>query len=228
MDKVPGPKSIGVIMDGNRRWAKEHGLPTLEGHRKGLEKIYEVASWAQEAGIGEVVMYAFSTENWNRSPEEVGYLMDLFTEAFGEQLPKLREKGVRLRFIGDRSRASDELQRIMKGAEIETSGGTEGTLIVAFSYGGRAEILAAVNALLSEGAKEVDESAFAEAMWSAGMHDPDIVIRTGGDRRLSNFLPWQTVYSELFFIDTKWPSFSKEEFFGIISDFSSRERRRGR
>lgn len=223
-----GPRSVGVIMDGNRRWAKERNLPTFDGHKKGLEKLYELAEWMEGAGIEEVILYAFSTENWNRAPEEVSYLMGLFEHAFKKELSRFVEKGVRLRFIGSRERVSSHLQRIMNEAEEKTRTGEKGTLVIAFSYGGRAEIVSAVNRLLKEGKTIVDEAGFKEVMWSADLLDPDLIIRTGGEQRLSNFLPWQSVYSELFFTNTKWPDFSKEEFNRVLADFRERERRHGK
>ncbi len=215
-------------MDGNRRWAKGHNLPTLEGHRAGAEKIHDLVTWAGSAGIEEVIVYAFSTENWNRSKEEVGYLMALAEHLFKNEVGRFIEAGVRLRFIGDFSLASEEIQKVISEAEEKTRGGTKGTLAFAFSYGGRPEILAAVNRLLKEGKESVDEKSFSNALWSAGLLDPDLILRTGGDQRLSNFLPWQSVYSELFFTDTKWPDLSKEEFDGVLSEFAERERRHGR
>lgn len=226
MDK--GPRSIGVIMDGNRRWAKSRGLPTLEGHKAGAEKIFELADWAHAAGVEEVILYTFSTENWQRAEEEVGYLMRLAEHLFTEELGRFEKAGVRVRFIGDLSRASDRIQSVMKEAEARTKDGTNGTIVFAFSYGGRPEILAAVNRLLSEGKGSVDEEGFKDAMWSAGLLDPDLILRTGGDHRLSNFLPWQSVYSELFFLDTMWPDLSKEEFDGVLAAFRERERRHGK
>ncbi len=223
-----GPTSIGVIMDGNRRWAKEQGLPTLEGHRAGLEKVKDLMDWAREAGIKEVILYAFSTENWNRAPEEVSYLMDLFEHAFTTWLKEIQKDGGRIRFIGQRARFSERMQKLMNDAEEQTKDGTTGTLAIALSYGGRAEILDAVNTLLEEGREVVTEEELREVMWSRGLADPDLIIRTSGEKRLSNFLTWQGVYSELFFTDTKWPGFSKEEFDAIITEYSSRERRHGK
>ena len=224
-----GPRSVGIIMDGNRRWAKERGLPTFDGHLKGLEKLYEIAEWAEEdTSVEEVTLYAFSTENWNRDPAEVNYLIELLERAFKKDLARFVKIGVRLRFIGSRERVSAHLQGILNEAEEKTRDGTKGTLVIAFSYGGRAEIISAVNKLLMEGKTEVDEAAFKDAMWSAGLLDPDLIIRTGGEQRLSNFLTWQSVYSELFFTDTKWPDFSWEEFSRIIDDFKTRERRHGK
>ncbi len=221
------PHAIGIIMDGNRRWAKERGLPTLEGHRKGSEKIRDVCRWAYGAGVKEVILYAFSTENWNRSPEEVSYLLDLFEEALPPLLKDIRKEGGRIRFIGERERFPEKLQGTMRALEEESADGTRGTLAIALSYGGRSEILAAVNALLARRARVADEASLKEAMWSAGLRDPDLIIRTGGEQRLSNFLTWQSAYSELFFTETKWPDFSKEEFDVILEAYGARERRHG-
>ncbi len=215
-------------MDGNRRWAKERGLPTLEGHRKGFERIQDLISWCRDTSIEEVVLYAFSTENWNRSPEEVEYLMDIFEHSFSNTLAQIAENGIRVRFMGQLERFSAGLQQKMQKLQTESSTGTAGTLTVALSYGGRPEILAAVNKLLQEGKETVDEEGFSDALWSAGLRDPDLILRTGGERRLSNFLPWQSVYSELFFTDTKWPDFSKEEFNAVLAEYAERERRHGK
>ncbi len=214
-------------MDGNRRWARERGLASLEGHTAGLEKIGELLSWVRARGIKEVTLYAFSTENWNRSPEEVAYLMKLFNYAFDSNFKKFIQGGGRVRFIGDRARMPEKLQTRMRESEEESKENTEGTLVVALSYGGRAEILAGVNALLQSGVERVDESDFGASLWSAGLLDPDLIIRTGGDMRLSNFLTWQSVYSELFFTATKWPDFSEGEFDSILAEYASRERRLG-
>lgn len=215
-------------MDGNRRWAKENNLPQLEGHRRGFEKLKELGEWAEKNNIREVILYAFSTENWNRSPEEVSYLMKLFQEAF-EKLPaEVAERDLRVRFIGQRERLPASLQEQMKETEEKTKEGKRGTLTIAVSYGGRAEIVAATNALLADGVQEVDEEGFRKAMWSADIAYPDLIIRTGGDKRLSNFLPWQSVYSELFFTDTKWPAFTTQELDSILAEYATRERRLGK
>ncbi len=223
-----GPKAIGIIMDGNRRWAKARRLPTFEGHAKGIQKIVDVMNWAQVRGVVQVTIYAFSTENWNRSPEEVSYLMELFGKFFAEHLSELSEKGVCVRFIGDRTLAPEDIQEILKETEEKTAGGTKGTLVIAFSYGGRPEILAAVNELLEKGRQNVTKEEFEEALWTAGLLDPDLIIRTGGDQRLSNFLPWQSVYSELFFTETMWPDFSEPELEKIFQEYATRERRHGK
>ncbi len=214
-------------MDGNRRWAKEQGLPSLEGHRRGLDKVKDLVSWVQEAGIKELILYAFSTENWNRSPEEVNYLMNLFEMTFGKDVDDIVKKGARVKFIGQRERLPVSLQKKMDEVEVRTKEGTKGTLIIALSYGGRAEILRGVNTLLAQKVEQVDEASFRQALWGGEFSDPDLIIRTGGDKRLSNFLTWQSVYSELFFTDTKWPAFEKAEFDSILAEYSLREQRRG-
>lgn len=225
---MTNPHTIGIIMDGNRRWARERGLSTREGHERGFDKISEVMAWAEAAGVKEVILYAFSTENWNRSPEEVEYLLKLFSHALTEGLTSLIERGVRVRFIGDRTRFSSEFQTKMVEVEERSQAGTGGTLAVALSYGGRAEILHAVQTLIADGVQEVSEEVFASALWSAGLTDPDIIIRTGGESRLSNFLTWQSVYSELFFLPVYWPDFSKEDFDGVLAEYAAREKRHGR
>ena len=226
--EIQGPKSIGVIIDGNRRWAKEHGLTTYEGHRAGLEKIKDIMLWAEEAQVSEVTIYAFSTENWNRKKEEVEDYMKLVSFAFDTWIEEVIEKDIKICIIGERHRFSEDIQKRFNATELRTKNGKKGTLILALSYGGRAEILAATNALLTKGKKEVTQEEFRKAMWSADFLDPDLIIRTGGEKRLSNFLTWQSVYSELYFTDTKWPAFSKEEFDSILADFASRERRHGK
>lgn len=223
------PVCIGIIMDGNRRWAKEKGLPTYDGHAKGYGKLQEVVKWVREAGVSHIVVYAFSTENWNRSKEEVGYLMSLFRIMFQNDLKRMINDRVRVCFVGDKSRFDIDMQKMMEEVESAT-GEKEGyniTLHLAMSYGGRGEIIAAARAMQKEGS-EVTEESFAKRLWSYPMPDPDIIIRTGGEKRLSGFLAWQSVYSELFFVDSFWPAFTKEEFDAILAEFSLRERRRGK
>jgi undecaprenyl diphosphate synthase len=213
-------------MDGNRRWAKTHSLPTLEGHRKGYEKLKEVLEWAKEAGITNVMVWGFSTENWNRSKEEVDYLMNIFRTLLPNDAAELKRRGVRLKIIGQRERFAPDIQKAMTEAEQTASTGDH-TFWLGLSYGGRAEILDTTNRLIAKG-KPVTEEEFSNALWTSGMPDPDVVVRTGGDQRLSGFLPWQGVYSELFFVTKHWPDFSKEEFQKILADFQSRDRRHGK
>jgi len=223
------PQSIGIIMDGNRRFAKAHGLPQVEGHRLGYSKLKEVATWCQEVGIKFLTVYAFSTENWNRSKDEVSYLVDLFKTVLFSEAEKIQKEHGAIRFIGEFSRFSKEM--VAKIKELESNNPTEPnlTLVVALSYGGRLEILTAINKLIEKGSSgSVTEEYFSKLLWSTGIPDPDLIIRVGGEKRLSNFLTWQSVYSELFFTDTNWPAFTKEEFLTILDEFSKRDRRMGK
>ncbi|MDP2655383.1 MAG: polyprenyl diphosphate synthase [bacterium] len=217
---------VGIIMDGNRRWAKEKGLPKLEGHRRGADKLKDTVRFAREHKIKHLAVYAFSTENWNREPAEVSYLMDLFRELIRKELKKMGEEGVRVRFAGQRERFSPDLQEAMNATEKETEKNDGITLWCCLSYGGRAEIVAAASTVAKEG--EVTEETLSQNLWTAEMPEPDIIIRTGGEKRLSGFLTWQSVYSELFFTDTLWPDFTEEEFDAILAEFATRERRRGK
>jgi len=221
------PACIGIIMDGNRRWAKQRRLPLVEGHRRGYKKLKDVLSWCNDAGIRHVVVYAFSTENWNRAPDEIEYLLDLAREIAAE-LTKLEKEGVAVRFIGDLARFPDDLQKIMEDTNARACADAAHHLWVAASYGGRAEIVNAVNTVLRQGGSHVDEEAVGHALWSFGMPDPDLIIRTGGEQRLSNFMTWGSVYSELFFVETPWPDFTKEQFTGMLEAYVQRERRHGR
>lgn len=221
-------KTIGIIMDGNRRWAKAEGLSAPDGHKKGGEKLKEVIRWTKElAAADNLVFYALSTENWKRDPLEVNALLELLKDYLSD-LTEVKEEKIRLRMIGERERFPKDIQELMEKAEAETAAGTAGTVLIALSYGGRSEILNAVNALLASGTKSVDEHSFGNALWTTGIPDPDIIIRTGGARRLSNFLPWQSVYSEFFFIDSFWPAFTKEEYQGILTEFVDRKRNFGK
>ncbi len=219
---------IGIIMDGNRRWAKEHNKPSFEGHRVGYDTLTKVVGWAREAKIPHVVVYAFSTENWRRTEDEVGYLMKLFRFVVENEVERMVAERVRVCFVGERERFPEDIQKGMAHIETVTAKEYDITLHIAVSYGGRAEILAVTNKLLAEGAKNVSEQDFSVQLWSHPMPDPDMIIRTGGDMRLSGFLAWQSVYSELFFIPTLWPDFSRAEFDNILAEFHSRERRRGK
>lgn len=213
-------------MDGNRRWAKEKNLNTLEGHQKGLEVFLECIKWTRDSEIPHAIFYAFSTENWKRSEEEVSYLMDLFAGLLKKLEEKVEEEGVRVRMVGRRKDFSIELQQQIKTLEEKSSQYTGTTIWVALSYGGRAEIIDAVNRSVALGEK-VDESSFEKLLWTAGMPDPDMVVRTSGEERLSNFLPWQAVYSEFYFIKKHWPALTKDDFKDILCEYEKRERRKG-
>jgi undecaprenyl diphosphate synthase len=225
------PNSVGVIIDGNRRWAKARGLPTVDGHTAGKDRLKECTLWAKEAGIKTVIVYAFSTENWKRAEEEVSYLFELIRLVFSQEKKFWNENQIRVRFIGQVDRLPKDLQQCLKDIEEETKNYDSITFVIALSYGGRAEIVDAAKrfALLPVEAREVaDEEVFKEYLWTHGVTDPDLIVRTGGEKRLSNFLLWQMAYSELFFSDTLWPDFSKEEFLKILEEYSERDRRHGK
>ena len=221
------PTCIGIILDGNRRWAKERGLPTLVGHKQGFDNLIEAAKWVRDAGVKHLAVYAFSTENWNRSSDEVSYLMELFKEMAGAHMRSLVEEGTRVCFAGERERFSPELQEIMRETEETSKNNTRLTVWVCLSYGGRTEIIRAAQTLQEKGEKITEES-LRGAMWTAEMPDPDIVIRTSGEKRLSGFLTWQSVYSELFFLDVYWPAFSKDDLTAVLNEYAERERRHGK
>lgn len=221
------PACIGIIIDGNRRWATERGLSTYEGHLQGSRRIKDVVLWAKEAGITNLIIYTFSTENWKRSEEEKKYLFDILADAIDTYVQELAPHGVRIRCIGQRERFSKVFQEKIHDAEVLTQQHTACTVTFALSYGGRAEITQAVNTLLVGDKREVTEEDITKVMWTSGIPDPDIIIRTGGEKRLSGFLPWQSVYAELFFVDEYWPAFSKETFTAILSEYGKRERRQG-
>lgn len=226
------PKSIGVIMDGNRRWAKEQGLPTTKGHERGYKRVKDLVQWAKEFNIETVYLYAFSTENWNREKKEVGYLMNLFSKAFNQDSKTLIKEKVRVKFAGQTERFSPIIRSGIKSLEKITKNFSGPTLVFCLSYGGRTEILTALKKITrTKTPAEIDkftEEDFSRFLWTAGLPDPELVIRTSDERRTSNFLPWQTAYSEWFFTKTYWPAFTKDEFENILKDFSKREIRRGR
>jgi undecaprenyl diphosphate synthase len=214
-------------MDGNRRWAKEQGLPTLEGHTQGHVVFQDCVRWAKEVGIAHVVFYAFSTENWQRSESEVAYLLDLFSRMLTKLSTDVQEEKAQIRFIGHRSDFSQALQQLMQDVEQESAQYTGTTIWVALSYGGRVELVEAVNRAIVLG-QPVTEESFAQLLWTAELPDPDMIIRTGGEQRLSNFLTWKSVYSELYFIEKHWPALTRDDFDDILVAYESRQRRRGK
>lgn len=222
------PNCVGLILDGNRRWAKENGLPKLEGHRVGLlETLRKTVRFVHARGIKHLAVFMFSTENWNREAGEVAYLMDLFRESIQKEMKELQEENVQIRFAGQRERFAHDLQEAMDTIERDTAHNTGITLWACLSYGGRAEIVHAANEAVKAGLPITEES-LAAHLWTAGMPDPDIIIRTSGEERLSGFLTWQSVYSELFFTNTKWPDFSEQEFDALLAEYADRERRHGK
>ncbi len=222
------PKCIGVILDGNRRWARENGLPDFEGHRRGYTTLKAFLGWARGVGVENVIVYAFSTENWHRAEEEVIGLFGLFRAVFEDILSEALHEETRLYFLGDIERLPEDIQKSITRAEDETNHFQTRRLGVALSYGGRAEILAAIKKMAPDDIGGMTEEKFSQLLYTRDFPDPDMIIRTSGEQRLSNFLPWQSVYSELFFTPTCWPAFTKEEFYTILGTFSQRKRRRGK
>jgi undecaprenyl diphosphate synthase len=213
---------VAIITDGNGRWAQARGLPVVEGHRAGADTVKARLRDAAQLGIRELTVYSFSTENWSRPAEEVTALMRMFSERILGETPELNAEGVRMRFIGRRERVSRALLEQMDWAEAETSANDRITLFVAFNYGGRAEILDAAQRYEGGG-----EDAFRRLLYAPEMHDPDLIIRTSGEQRMSNYLLWQSAYSELVFADDLWPDFSREAFEAALGEFERRRRRFG-
>ena len=224
---------VAIIMDGNGRWATNRGWPRLVGHRKGAERVKQIVRAAPEIGIQWLTIYAFSTENWKRSTEEVLGLMSIFARYIEREADRLAADGVRMRFIGDRSKLDAKLQRLMTGIEARTANLTRLNLTVAINYGGRDEIARTIRALAAEAAAgRIDPDQITDAMISRhldtkGLPDPDLVIRTSGETRTSNFLPWQAAYAEYEFTETLWPDFTIDELVGILARFGHRDRRFG-
>jgi undecaprenyl diphosphate synthase len=222
-------RSVAIIMDGNGRWADRRGLPVAEGHRAGTKALRRTVEAAIDLGIESLTVYAFSTENWTRPSDEVDSLMELFHETIDRELPDLCKQGVRTRFIGRRDRAPDELRRRMVELEAETERNTKLDLWIAFDYGGRAEIVEAARRLVADGVSPdaVDEEALGRRLYSPELPDPDLLIRTSGELRVSNFLLWQLAYAELVFVDTLWPDFGDEDLRTALEHYASRRRRFG-
>ena len=227
------PKHVSIIMDGNNRWATKKGLPGVSGHEQGVKKARLAIELAIQNKIETLTLFAFSSENWNRSQEEVDLLMKLLSKALKEEVPSLIDNRVSLKFIGDLSKFSNELQDEMKDSEFQTHQEKQNRqldLLIAASYGGRWEILETVNKLRSLGLDEnkaIDEELFSSHTTLSGFSDPDLCIRTGGEKRISNFLLWHLAYTELFFTDILWPDFDQEEFDKALEDYSIRKRNFG-
>lgn len=213
---------VAIITDGNGRWAKAHGLSVNEGHSAGADTVKARLRDAAELGVLELTVYSFSTENWSRSADEVEGLMRMFAKRISNETPELHQEGVRMRFIGRREGLATDLVERMAWAEALTQANTRITLFVAFNYGGRAEILDAARTF--EGGDEQD---FRKLLYAPEMHDPDLIVRTSGERRLSNYLLWQSAYSELVFRDELWPDFSRAALEECLAEFSERRRRFG-
>jgi len=233
LDKNKIPKHVGIIMDGNRRWAKKQGLAVIAGHAYAVDKVVEqLIEHAGDLGIQYLTLWAFSTENWNRDSEEVSGLMNLFRKALMTKVEKFIAKGARLKMIGDMSKFSPDIQAGMKKAEVNSAKNTKITVTFALNYGGRDEIIRAINKLqssehfLTQGS-ELGVGELEKYLDTAGMSDPDLIIRTGGEQRTSGFLMWSGAYSELYFTDKLFPEFDNNEFDKAIEEYQGRERRYG-
>ncbi|HEX3882528.1 MAG TPA: isoprenyl transferase [Stellaceae bacterium] len=232
---VPGgtPRHIAIIMDGNGRWATARGLPRVIGHRNGAEAVRRTITAATELGIPYLTLFGFSSENWKRSPREIDDLMGLLRHYLRGEIAELHRNGVRIRIIGDRARLAPDIVTLIDNAETLTRDNTGVNLTVALSYGGRAEIVAAAQAIARKAAagkldpEAVDEATIERHLFTAGLPDPDLLIRTSGEQRISNFLLWQCAYAELVFIKTLWPDFGRADLEQAIADFGCRERRYG-
>jgi undecaprenyl diphosphate synthase len=219
-------RSVAIIMDGNARWARKRSLPIAAGHRAGTKALRRTVEAAIDLRVESLAVYAFSTENWTRPPDEVELLMEIFTETIERELPDLVRQGVRTRFIGRRDRAPEALRQRMAALERETEHNRHLNLWIAFDYGGRAELVAAANRAVAAGV-ELDEETFASYLDAPEMPDPDLLIRTSGELRISNFLLWQLAYAELVFVETLWPDFGEEQLRAALEDYASRRRRFG-
>ena len=223
------PRHIGIIMDGNGRWARQRHLPRVAGHRAGVRTIRPVMEACDQAGVHILTLYAFSTENWSRPRTEVSALMQLFGETIDREVDELDQNGVQIRVLGDRSRLSGRLRDKVAGAEARTDRNTDAILNVAINYGGRGEIVAAVRELAAAGfdLSQLDEETLSRALYTSGLPDPDLIIRTAGEMRISNFLLWQISYAELWVTDLCWPDFNRATLHQALHDFAGRERRFG-
>jgi undecaprenyl diphosphate synthase len=221
------PEHIAIIMDGNGRWAKKRRLPRLAGHRQGAENVTNIVKAAHDAGVRYLTLYTFSTENWRRPKTEVNSLMDLFEQVLSKKLPELMENNVKLNIIGDMSAVRKSTSKKFDDALSKTAKNTGLILTIALNYSGRNEIVRAIKRLMADGLKEVDEDAIRRYLDTSTMPDPELLIRTSGEVRVSNFLLWQIAYSEIYFTDVLWPDFEREHLYEAIGDFQRRERRFG-
>lgn len=228
------PQHIAIIMDGNNRYAKAHRLPSGAGHIKGKDRLDDIVAFCAKSGVKVLTVFAFSSENWARPPDEVSLLMSLLGQSIDEQMPRLFESHIRLRFIGERATLSKTLQQKMADAERQTAHFDTMTLVIAISYGGKWDIVQSAKSLMYKvkngelSIDDINEDTFDSQMSLGGLPAVDMLIRTGGDCRISNFLLWQTAYSELFFTDTLWPEFTPDELLAMINEFGGRERRFGK
>jgi len=224
----PKIEHLGIIMDGNRRWAKARRLLSFEGHRAGYNKIEEVLNWCNDAGIKILTLFVFSTENWKRSKEEVDFLMKILYRAFTKDVKKLHQHNVCVRVIGRKEGMPEKVKKAMLEAEALTKNNAASVLNLAINYGGRSELIDAFNKIAKNPSQKITEDLISKNTYTAGLPDPDLIIRTSGEYRLSGFLTWQSAYSELHFTKHHWPEFSKKDFDGALADFADRQRRFGK
>jgi undecaprenyl diphosphate synthase len=229
VSQLPPPEHVAIIMDGNSRWARERLLPRVMGHKAGIETIRRVAEAADRRGIRVLTLYAFSTENWSRPPEEVDALMNLFSETIRREVDELAKRGIELRFSGRLAQLSAALQDQIRQANERTRISAKAILNIAINYGGRQEIIDAISEMAREGVdlSQLEESTFANHLYTRGLPDPDLVIRTAGEMRLSNFLLWQAAYSEFYSTQTLWPDFGEADFDEALASYQRRIRRFG-
>ncbi|MCB1959881.1 MAG: di-trans,poly-cis-decaprenylcistransferase [Rhodocyclaceae bacterium] len=230
-ERASVPRHLAIIMDGNGRWARKRFLPRVAGHSRGVEVVRSTIKLCIERGIRYLTLFAFSSENWRRPPEEVSFLMQLFVRSLQKEIERMHENGIRFRVIGDLSRFDDTLTRMIREAEALTENNTALDLTIAANYGGRWDILQAANQLLAAGEVEdgeITEAALTPYLSMAYAPEPDLFIRTGGETRISNFLLWQLAYTELYFTDTLWPDFDEPAFDAALTSYGGRERRFGR
>lgn len=220
---------LGIIMDGNRRWAKNNGLPSQKGHQEGYNKLLEVGQWCLDRNIKVLSVYAFSTENWKRSKKEVEFLMKLLKKALTEEVNKFNKKGIRIKFLGTKEKLGKDIIKSIQNIEEVTKNNKEGVMNLCFNYGGRLEIVEAVKEIVKKGFRpeEITEDLITQNTWMGDIGDPELIIRTSGEKRLSGFLTWQSVYSEFYFTNVHWPDFSEQELDNAVKDFENRNRKFG-
>lgn len=224
------PQHVGLILDGNRRWARERGLPTLEGHSRGYDNLKDITKVAIDRGVKYVSAYIFSTENWNRTPKEVKYLMDLAHRMLAKDVGELNKEQIRVVWLGSRNKLSKKLLTAIENAEASTRHNTRGTLALCFNYGGQDELMDAVRTLIADGkhADEIDRSAFEAALYAPEVPPVDLLIRTSGEQRLSGFMLYRAAYAELYFTNVYWPEFSVTDLDEALEEYAERERRHGK
>ena len=222
------PEHVAIIMDGNGRWAKRRGLPRVFGHREGAKRVEEVIEFARDVGIKWLTVFAFSTENWGRPKEEVEAIMSLLVEYINKKVPELIKRDIRLRFMGRIHELPEMIRKSVEEGEEATKECNSMNFVVALNYSGKAEIIDAVNKAIKSGKQNITEEDFRQFLYIPEMPEPDLLIRTSGEERISNFMLWQTAYTEFYFTETLWPDFDSEEFLKALYEYQSRERRFGK